>query len=416
MDGGTDLARGDVGDQLVTVLDGLAIDGDDDVAELNAGLGCALAGSDGVDQDAPVGEAVFAADRSGYVTLEADADGAAHDLVLRPDEHVVDVDDDVGGHGKADALRAHRLGVDGGIHADDLAGHVDERTAGVARVDGGVRLDEPLELVDSAVGAGLVDGAVLGGDDAGGDGLTEREWTADGEHPIANLGAVGVAHLDGRQARGGIDLDNGDVSFGVDADNVGRAAVVGRIVAVGGELHVDLVGFVDDVVVGDDVAAGVHDEAGAERLVLVGGVGAVIAAHSTLAAEEAIEEVLHVAGSLVVRIIVVSAVGRSLAATGSSAGGGLFGQGDGVDVDHRGTDLLRNLGEVVGKVDRVRHGERAGVGGVDRLLLAADAAGDQGAGEDADGERGQQREGRREAVGANALEKIAWGLLRCVHR
>ena len=62
--------------------------------------------------------------------------------MLRADEHVVDVGDDVGGHGEADALRAHGLGVDGGVHADDLAGHVDERAAGVAGVDGGVGLDE----------------------------------------------------------------------------------------------------------------------------------------------------------------------------------------------------------------------------------------------------------------------------------
>ena len=51
-----------------------------------------------------------------------------------------------------------------------------------------------------------------------------------------------------------------------------------------------------------------------------------------------------------------------------------------------------------------------------RLLLAADVAGEDGAGEDADRERGQQRKGRGEAVAADAVEEIAWGLLRCVHR
>ncbi len=120
--------------------------------------------------------------------------------MLRPDEHVVDVGDDVGRHGEADALRAHGLGVDGGVHADDLAGHVDERTAGVAGVDGGVGLDEALELVcETPLARGLVDGAVLGGDDAGGDGLRETEGAADGEDPVADLRAVGVAELDGGQ-------------------------------------------------------------------------------------------------------------------------------------------------------------------------------------------------------------------------
>jgi hypothetical protein len=33
-----------------------------------------------------------------------------------------------------------------------------------------------------------------------------------------------------------------------------------------------------------------------------------------------------------------------------AAGGGLLGQGDGVDVDHRGANVLGDLGEVVGEV------------------------------------------------------------------
>ncbi len=83
------------------------------------------------------------------------------------DEHVVYVRDDVGGHGEADTLRTHGLGVDGSVHADDLAGHIDERTTGVAGVNGGIGLDKALELrLGDAVGACLLDTAVLGGDDA----------------------------------------------------------------------------------------------------------------------------------------------------------------------------------------------------------------------------------------------------------
>ena len=92
--------------------------------------------------DHAIREAVDAADRRGLARLELDADGAANDLMFRPDEHVVDIGDDVGRHGEADALGAHGLGVDGGVHADDLAVHVDERAAGVAGIDGGVGLDE----------------------------------------------------------------------------------------------------------------------------------------------------------------------------------------------------------------------------------------------------------------------------------
>ena len=126
------------------------------------------------------------------------------------------------GHGEADALGAGGLGVDGGVHADDLAGHIDQRPAGVAGIDGGVGLDERWNWTEAAVGAGLVDGAVLGGDDAGGDGLGEAEGTADGEDPVADLRAVGVAELDGGQGLGRVDLDDGDIGVGVDADDVWR--------------------------------------------------------------------------------------------------------------------------------------------------------------------------------------------------
>ncbi len=205
-------------DEIVAVLDVAAVDGDDDVAGLEACLGCAAVGSDGGDHDS-VGEAVHATDRGVESGLEADADGAADDLVLGPDEHVVDAGDGVGRHGEADTLRAHGLGVDGGVHADDVAGHVDERTTGVAGVDGGVGLDEALELaLRDAVGARFIDGAVLGGDDAGGDGLGEAEGAADGEDPVADLCAVGVAELDGGERLLGVDLDDGDVGVLIDAD------------------------------------------------------------------------------------------------------------------------------------------------------------------------------------------------------
>ena len=139
-------------------------------------------------------------------------------------EVVVDGDDGVGGHGESDALVAGRLGVDGGVDADDFAVHVEQGTAGVAGVDGGVGLDEVLELAGDT---GL-DGAVLGGDDAGGDGLREGEGAADGFNPVADLGLIGVAHFDGGQRRIGVDLDDGEVGGLVDADDAGGAAEVLR--------------------------------------------------------------------------------------------------------------------------------------------------------------------------------------------
>ena len=79
--------------EVVAVLDLAAVDGDEDVLRLDAGLGRAAAGDDGADDDAAVREAVHAADSGGLLGLELDADGAADDLVLRSDEVVVDLGD-----------------------------------------------------------------------------------------------------------------------------------------------------------------------------------------------------------------------------------------------------------------------------------------------------------------------------------
>jgi len=127
-DGGTNFTRGDVCDEIVAILDGAAVDGDDDIPGLETGFCGSAIGGDCADDDS-VGEAVHAVDGGVEVGLVADADGATDDLVLRPDEHVVDRGDGVRRHGETDTLRAHGLGVDGGVHADDLTGHIDERAA-----------------------------------------------------------------------------------------------------------------------------------------------------------------------------------------------------------------------------------------------------------------------------------------------
>ena len=54
----------------------------------------------------------------------------------------IDVPREVARHGEADALIAAALAEDAGVDADQLAARVDQRAAGVARVDRGVGLDE----------------------------------------------------------------------------------------------------------------------------------------------------------------------------------------------------------------------------------------------------------------------------------
>ena len=75
-------------------------------------------------------------------------------------------------------------------------------------------------------------------------------------------------------------------------------------VGIGGELDVDLVGLVDDVIVGDDVALGIDDEAGAERLAAPGRRRR-RPWSGNLAAEEAVEEVLEVVLALALALILV---------------------------------------------------------------------------------------------------------------
>jgi hypothetical protein len=61
-------------------------------------------------------------------------------------------DDDahhVGGNGEADALRAAGAREDRGVDADQLAGHVDQRAAGIAGIDRRVGLDEELIVGDA---------------------------------------------------------------------------------------------------------------------------------------------------------------------------------------------------------------------------------------------------------------------------
>ena len=84
----------------------------------------------------------------------------------------------VDGNGKTDTLPAGR---DGGVDADHLTVEIEERPAGVARIDEGIALDEVV------VGA-RTDGTFLGRDQpVGHRGEFETEGIADGDHPIADL-------------------------------------------------------------------------------------------------------------------------------------------------------------------------------------------------------------------------------------
>ncbi len=241
--------------------------------------------------------------------------------------------------------------------------------------------------------------AVFGGDDAGGDGVFELEGFADGEDPVTDFDALGVAHFHGGQGAVGLDLQDCDVGGFIDADDFGGAALVAFGIA--GETDIDAVGLVDDVVVGDDVAAGIDDEAGAEGFAFLAVIAAV---HAGVLAEEMVEEILETTlAALAARtglttltalgtLIVVVAVwrllllgrGPGLHVMGAAAAILLLllGEDFGIDVDDGGTDFFGDASEVGGKLPGGGDFERRGVRAVDLRFLTANLVGDDGTDQD----------------------------------
>ncbi len=152
---------------------------------------------------------------------------------------------------------------DGRIDADDLATHVDERPPRVAGVDGRVGLNEVLNRIPAAIEAG--EQPPLRTHDPSGDSKCEcfAERIANGEHPVADLGRVGIAEPHGRQP-GRLNLDDCDVGRWIGTDGLGGefAVVV--------QANRDAVGALHDVVVRQDVSVLGHDEARPRSLLDLG--------------------------------------------------------------------------------------------------------------------------------------------------
>ena len=89
------------------------------------------------------------------------------------------------------------------------------------------------------------------------------ERIADGQHPLADAGVVAVAERHRRQ-RLGVDLEDRDVGVGIGADDLGLELPPVE------QPDRDLLGALDHVVVGQDVAVGRDDEARAAALLDLG--------------------------------------------------------------------------------------------------------------------------------------------------
>ena len=224
----------------------------------------------------------------------------------------------IGRNGEADTDRRTRRRVDRGVDADDLTVQVKQRTAGVAAIDRRIRLDEIV------VPAGI-DVPAPGRDDAGRNRSTQSERVADGHHPIADPERITVAPRHGRKRLVRLDTQNREVGLGIRAD---QFRLVGVLVLQDDR---DLVGTGNHVVVGDDDARLVDDEARAKRTGLARRQVAILAPTVL----EVLEEVLKGRSRWKLRD------GRALQIRS-------FDQLRGRDVDDRRQQSFRQIGEAVG--------------------------------------------------------------------
>jgi hypothetical protein len=142
------------------------------------------------------------------------------------------------------------------VHANHLAGDVEQRAAGVAGIDRGVGLDEVVVPLRAA----HLDVAVKGRDDAPGHGVFVAEGVAEGEHRLADHQIAGCADADHRQRLVDVDLEHGQVGAGIVRHQLACDGLAR------GERHLDPADALHHVVVGDDVASVVDDHAGAHAV------------------------------------------------------------------------------------------------------------------------------------------------------
>ena len=121
------------------------------------------------------------------------------------------------------------------IDADELAGGIEHRSAGVAGIDGGIGL-QAVGVFEQRAGGKLV--AMDAGEDAVGYGgfeiVGEQKRIADDVDPLADAAGVAVAELGGRKIAFAEQLDKSDVAariepdeHGVDEAAIGEAALHG---------------------------------------------------------------------------------------------------------------------------------------------------------------------------------------------
>src|SRR6266404_304549 len=271
---GSDRSLCDRVDQIVSSLDRLSVYVRDDIAALQAGFFRRAAGLNTHDHHAIGSAKFFQRNRIGaQIFLETDADRAARNAPLL-NQLVVNVYCHARGKSKSDTFVTAAARNDCRIDADHFTGQIHQGPTGVSRVDGSVGLQELLKLPAYST-------AIFRTDDSRSHGRVQAKRTANRQHPIADLHAIGIPQFCHRQFLGRVDLDHCQVRFFIHANDL-RIVLGGFAI----QLHLNLGGLVHNVVVGKNESLAINDHARTQAAFCSRG--------SILAAvKKAIEKVLH---------------------------------------------------------------------------------------------------------------------------
>ena len=178
-----------------------------------------------------------------------------------------------------------RFRIDHRVDSDQFARSIHQRTAGVARIDGSIGLNEAFNRI------GRLHGTRFGTDDSGRNSGGETVRIADGQNPLADFELFAATHSDGLEVFG-FDLDQSEIRVLVLSDD---AAFILAIVV---EFDQNLVSVFHNMVVGHDISVGSQDHARTCAAAL-GGLSRLLLARCALAeevAEEVFEgiEILHI--------------------------------------------------------------------------------------------------------------------------
>src|ERR1022692_1226176 len=270
--------------------------------------------------------------------------------------------------------------------------HVHQRPPRIAWVNRRIRLNKRLEL---AIGNNV---APLRRHYAGGYSLLQPEWTADRQHPVANLHAVGVAQFRRRERMIDLNLDHGQVGLLIHADQLRIVAGRSRIFIL--QLPPNAICLFDDVTVGDDVALGIHNDAGTKRPLADG--ARVRASLTALTTEELVKEILKLVVVLAALILVRVRTDVRIAPFMRALNRRL-----GIDIYYARLQLLGNLGEGIRELLRSGYGQGSRIR---RLLsfLAFNSIGNNRANQNSNRQRGQNRKSVGPTVGFETGPKSAF--------